>query len=609
MKRSMKRYLTIFASSDLLKIVLYILILLYVRHFLTFIVLILFILKGRDKGELCLFLGVVLLVMLRASSMDIKTNHFVIQTIKENGYIAKGLLYDLKLKGSDGFKIGDVIYVDEFSEKGNDPIDNIYYVADEAKFLFHIPNFRSDLYLKIADEKSYAAEFLKYSLFDLYGDEDFNIFLSAYFLYLLFLRLFKFIFKDKAYLAALFVFFNLWDIDYTFIRIASLVLLKNFIKRKDLILTFSILLFILYNPQSIYSYSFIFPFALRLFLLYKGQHSFKAVILILQSVLFYEVDVISLFFFKYIMSITALFSVLAIISVYLDLPSFIFEGFKILNDLNSFIVVRGQLSMLVIAFYLLFIKSFRIKSETLKLIILFLLVLSNISNYYANVTMIDVGQGDAIYITSINNTDNTLIDTGSEYNYYKLKRFLKRRGVYSLDRLIITHFDKDHSGNIAALLKDFDVKNLVLNGEDVQTKSYTLKSINEKIYDNANDNSSVYITDINGLNFFFSGDISKLSESDLCDKYYGFKIDILKAAHHGSNTSTSDVFLNTFRPKLALISTSGQYAHPHKEVIERLDKWQIPYLCTKENGDIAIIFGKFANFYITGNHEFGIITK
>ena len=128
MKRSMKRYLTIFASSDLLKIVLYILILLYVPHFLTFIVLILFILKGRDKGELCLFLGVVLLVMLRSCSMDIKTNHFVIQTIKENGYIAKGLLYDLKLKGSDGFKIGDVIYVDEFSEKGNDPIDNIYYV-------------------------------------------------------------------------------------------------------------------------------------------------------------------------------------------------------------------------------------------------------------------------------------------------------------------------------------------------------------------------------------------------------------------------------------------------------------------------------------------------
>ena len=182
-------------------------------------------------------------------------------------------------------------------------------------------------------------------------------------------------------MAALFVVFNLWGIDYTFIRIASLVFLKSFIKRKDLILAFSILLFILYNPQSIYSYSFIFPFALRLFLLYKGKHSFKAVILILQSVLFYEVDVISRFFFKYIMSITALFSVLAIISVYLDLPSFIFEGFKILNDLNSFVVIRGQLSMLVIAFYLLFIKSFRIKSETLKLIILFLLVLSNISNY------------------------------------------------------------------------------------------------------------------------------------------------------------------------------------------------------------------------------------
>ena len=50
--------------------------------------------------------------------MDIKTNHFLIQTVKESGYIAKGLLYDLKLKGSDGFKIGDVIYVDEFSEKG-----------------------------------------------------------------------------------------------------------------------------------------------------------------------------------------------------------------------------------------------------------------------------------------------------------------------------------------------------------------------------------------------------------------------------------------------------------------------------------------------------------
>ncbi|MGI9118121.1 MAG: ComEC/Rec2 family competence protein, partial [Minisyncoccia bacterium] len=63
---------------------------------------------------------------------------------------------------------------------------------------------------------------------------------------------------------------------------------------------------------------------------------------------------------------------------------------------------------------------------------------------------------------------------------------------------------------------------------------------------------------------------------------------VLKLGHHGSRTSSSVEYLQTVKPKLAIISAGlkNQYGHPHKEVLDRLNNMHIPYLETSKNGTI-----------------------
>ena len=74
-------------------------------------------------------------------------------------------------------------------------------------------------------------------------------------------------------------------------------------------------------------------------------------------------------------------------------------------------------------------------------------------------------QGNATYINYPLDTGHILIDTGSGYNYHKLKKELFKRGIYNLDYVIISHEDEDHSGNLNNLLKDFRVK--IFNSGDI----------------------------------------------------------------------------------------------------------------------------------------------
>ena len=70
------------------------------------------------------------------------------------------------------------------------------------------------------------------------------------------------------------------------------------------------------------------------------------------------------------------------------------------------------------------------------------------------------------------------------------------------------------------------------------------------------------------------------------------KSDVLKLGHHGSKTSSSKNFLNRVNPKLAIISSGrkNRFRHPSKQVIQRLDSLQIPYLNTATHGTIDVIF-------------------
>ena len=110
------------------------------------------------------------------------------------------------------------------------------------------------------------------------------------------------------------------------------------------------------------------------------------------------------------------------------------------------------------------------------------------------------------------------------------------------------------------------IKELNINNNN---KLYILQT---KEYDNENDNSNVIYTELNGYKFMFMGDASITTEKEILNKYNLTDIDVLKAGHHGSKTSSSKKFIDTINPKYSIISVgkNNRYGHPNKEVLDNL---------------------------------------
>ena len=103
------------------------------------------------------------------------------------------------------------------------------------------------------------------------------------------------------------------------------------------------------------------------------------------------------------------------------------------------------------------------------------------------------------------------------------------------------------------------------------------------------------------LSFLNLGDLSIDGERRLITAYPNLTADIIKVAHHGSNTSTSELLLEQLRPQLALISAgeNNRYGHPHAEVLQRLQFFNIPTLATNDVGAIKITYNPIWGYSIT----------
>ena len=101
--------------------------------------------------------------------------------------------------------------------------------------------------------------------------------------------------------------------------------------------------------------------------------------------------------------------------------------------------------------------------------------------------------------------------------------------------------------------------------------------LNNKDYGNENDNSSVIYTELNNYKFLFMGDAGVEVEQDLIEKYNLKDIEVLKVGHHGSKTSSSELFIDKIEPKYSIISVGKKnyYGHPNKEVLNTLDESKI----------------------------------
>ncbi len=196
-----------------------------------------------------------------------------------------------------------------------------------------------------------------------------------------------------------------------------------------------------------------------------------------------------------------------------------------------------------------------------------------------------------------------MVDTGGsrEYNITKnvLLPLFEILHVKEIKTLIITHKDYDHCGEIDNLKKYIFIEEILYDVDYIKIFNFDFKNLNNRNYDSENDNSLVLYGIYDSMHIFLAGDISFDVEKDIIKNYPSIKIDILKVAHHGSKYSTSEEFLQTYKPYIAILSYGNNlYGHPSNEVINRLKEVSTIIYSTKEDGTLIFACNNRKEIYL-----------
>lgn len=238
---------------------------------------------------------------------------------------------------------------------------------------------------------------------------------------------------------------------------------------------------------------------------------------------------------------------------------------------------------------------------------------------------INVGQGDSILI-QVNNK-NLLIDAGPKSSRKDLIDYLDDLKLKNIDYIIATHPHEDHIGGMAKVIDNYTIgkfyapkithtsktfegminslkrKNLKINTIIRGTNSIDLgngttftvfppeKTISEESSKiNYNDYSPIIKLTYYNTSFLFTGDSEELSEKKLIENNDDIATNVLKLGHHGSETSTSEEFLNRVNPSIAVASLGylNEYGHPHKKTLDKLKTKNITLYRTDIDGTIIL---------------------
>lgn len=224
-----------------------------------------------------------------------------------------------------------------------------------------------------------------------------------------------------------------------------------------------------------------------------------------------------------------------------------------------------------------------------------------LSNYLTSkLFFINVGQGDSTLL--IHRGKTLLIDTGGLENkdigQDVLIPFFEWQKVRKLDYVIISHNHFDHNGALPTLINKNYVKNVVNDKTQFPFKlgNLTISNLNPGGYDDENKNSLMIYFRLLNLDILVTGDAYKENEEQIIKNYPNLNIDILKVGHHGSKTSTSELFIKYYQPKEAVISCgfNNKHGHPEEEVLAVLRKYNVKVHRTDIEGTIiyksAIIY-------------------
>ena len=240
----------------------------------------------------------------------------------------------------------------------------------------------------------------------------------------------------------------------------------------------------------------------------------------------------------------------------------------------------------------------------------------SIDNAKLNIIFFDVGQADSTLIICDGKT--MLIDAGNSRDGKKLVKCIQSLGINKLDYVIGTHAHEDHIGGMNYIIKSFEIgeyymphtkeldfsyfkyltealsnKNLNISEPvigrkfDMGNATGEIMSVDNTEPEEVNDTSIVMELSYGELKYLFMADAETMVENSR----EWDDVDLLKVGHHGSNSSSSEEFLNQVLPEISIISVGkdNEYDYPKKKVINRLNKIGSNIYRTDKDGTIQVV--------------------
>jgi beta-lactamase superfamily II metal-dependent hydrolase len=224
---------------------------------------------------------------------------------------------------------------------------------------------------------------------------------------------------------------------------------------------------------------------------------------------------------------------------------------------------------------------------------------------------IDVEQGDATLIVA-STGETLLVDGGRSKD--RIRDRLERLGIEDLDAIAMTHPDADHIAGLVEALALYRIERVYLNGGETDTKTYEnlvsgiegegaqvstvsrgdnnnvipLGDLNIRVLHpgeltgDSNVDSMVLLVSCGQVEALLMADAEAESEEEMIQAGVLVEVEVLKVGHHGSDTSTTQAFLDLVKPEVGVISAGleNSYGHPHQEVVDRLEASSVEIIVT-----------------------------
>lgn len=547
---------------------------------------------------------------------------YTISEIKQSYYVAKKqrtrvlVQSDLDLNFNDQIQVDSLepIHTDDnftlFSFTKYNASKNVFYKTRDVRLIKKSTSLKSKLYAYISSQKnSKVLLSLYYGIHEDTIDEIYTMlgygYISAYFIVF---NLLKRKYEDKKIRISLLILSILFGSFFVFTLSLTRFILYQisylFFKSKSDQIGFTILCFSILYPIQVLSISFVLPILLQLVSYFCTEHKWIVQKMVLISILFIyfkKVDIVSFLLFNLLRK---LYGCVFLLGMFI--PDFL------TLKIPSLTIHYAPQFVFIFIFIVVYIQC--LKHFKWKYMILFLIpFLEVFCNPFFQVYTLNIGQGDCSVIVEPFYKSVVMIDCGQSLYRDNVERiifpFLENKNIHTIDTLILTHDDFDHSGGYDCLKEKVKIKQVIKDSKDKVNVEYPFYLLlQERISKDENDSSIISYFTYDHLNYLFMGDASKEIEKQLMDTY-DLKADVIKVGHHGSNTSSDAAFLDSLDCKIALISAGykNKYDHPSTETLTTLDHLHIHTFCTSTDGSIAIYSLHHFAFVVTNDGLFGII--